>query len=116
MEVKLHWHIYKTNISFNMSLTETWIEIYIFATHCITLKIKIMKKLFAIIALVAFFGAIASPAIAATYSAPIAVKVIDDKPKKAKTAAETDKKADCSSAEKKACCESKKECSGTEKK
>jgi hypothetical protein len=72
-----------------------------------------MKKLFAIIALVAFFGAIASPAIAATYSAPITVKVTDDKPKKAKTA-ETTKKTECSS-EKKACCESKKECSGTEK-
>lgn len=73
-----------------------------------------MKKLFAIIALVAFFGAIASPAIAASFSAPIAVKVIDDKPKKAK-ATETTKKADCP-AEKKACCESKKECAGTEKK
>jgi hypothetical protein len=74
-----------------------------------------MKKLFAIIALVAFFGAIASPAIAATYSAPIAVKSIDDKPKKAKATESTTKKADCP-AEKKACCESKKECAGTEKK
>lgn len=74
-----------------------------------------MKKLFAVIALVAFFGAIASPAIAASYSSPIAVKVIDDKPKKAKTAAESEKKAECSTekkaecaTEKKACCDSKK--------
>ncbi len=74
-----------------------------------------MKKLFAIIALVAFFGAIASPAIAATYSAPIAVKAIDDKPKKAKAAETTTKKADCP-AEKKACCESKSSCAGAEKK
>ncbi len=73
-----------------------------------------MKKLFAIFAMVAFFGAIASPAIAATYSAPIVVKVTDDKPKKAK-ATETTKKADCP-AEKKACCDAKKECAGTEKK
>jgi|APHig6443717817_1056837.scaffolds.fasta_scaffold615766_1 hypothetical protein len=72
-----------------------------------------MKKLFAIIALVTFIGAVASPAIAATYSTPIVVKVNDDKPKKAKEG-ETTKKADCST-EKKACCESKKECSGTEK-
>ncbi len=74
-----------------------------------------MKKLFAVIALVAFFGAIASPAIAASYSSPIAVKVIDEKPKKAKAAGETEKKADCAT-EKKACCDAKKECSGTEKK
>ncbi len=79
-----------------------------------------MKKLFALIAFVAFFGAIASPAIAAAYTAPIAVKVLDDKPKKK---SESDKKSECTgekkaectsekkaecSGEKKACCESKK--------
>jgi len=79
-----------------------------------------MKKLFAVIALVAFFGAIASPAIAASYSAPIAVKVVDEKPKKA---AETEKKADCATekkadcaTEKKAGCETKPACGGTDKK
>jgi hypothetical protein len=74
-----------------------------------------MKKLFAMIALVAFFGAIASPAIAAVYSTPIAVKVNDDKPKKAKATTETtkkDAKAECPAA-KKGCSESKKDCSGT---
>jgi hypothetical protein len=72
-----------------------------------------MKKLFAIIALVAFFGAVASPAIAATFSSPIIVKVTDDKPKKAKATTETtkkDAKADCPAA-KSGCCESKKSCS-----
>lgn len=77
-----------------------------------------MKKLFAIFALVAFFGAIASPAIAASFSAPIVVKVIGDKPKKAKAttqAAKADcsaKKADCKET-KGSCCQAKKECSGT---
>jgi len=79
-----------------------------------------MKKLFAVIALVAFFGAIASPAIAASYSTPIAVKVIDDKPKKAastekKADCATEKKADCAT-EKKAGCETKPACGGTDKK
>lgn len=79
-----------------------------------------MKKLFALIALVAFFGAIATPAVAAAYSAPITVKVADDKPKKAKATTSTDKKA-CSetkacSSEKKACCESKSGCAAAEKK
>ena len=71
-----------------------------------------MKKLFAIIAMVAFLGAVASPAIAATFSAPIVVKVTDDKPKKAKASTETtkkDAKAECTS-KKGSCCESKKEC------
>jgi hypothetical protein len=71
-----------------------------------------MKKLFAMIALAVFLGAIASPAIAAVYSTPIAVKVNDDKPKKAKATTETtkkDAKADCPAA-KKGCCESKKSC------
>lgn len=75
-----------------------------------------MKKLFAIIAMVAFFGAIASPAIAATFSAPIVVRVTDDKPKKAAATSETtkkDAKADCPAA-KSACCDSKKAaCSDT---
>jgi len=73
-----------------------------------------MKKLFALIAVVAFFGAIASPAIAASYSTPIAVEVFDDKPK-AKAAGEKEKKADCATekkadcgGEKKAGCDSKK--------
>jgi len=76
-----------------------------------------MKKLFAIIALVAFFGVIASPAIAASFSAPIVV--VDDKPKKAeaseKKADATEKKADCAT-EKKAGCETKPACGGTDKK
>ncbi|MCB8994586.1 MAG: hypothetical protein H6538_03150 [Bacteroidales bacterium] len=70
-----------------------------------------MKKLFALIALVAFFGAIASPAIAAVYSAPITVKVTDDKPKKGKTTTSTDKKdaKECT-AKKAGCCEGAKSC------
>jgi hypothetical protein len=85
-----------------------------------------MKKLFAIIALVAFFGAIASPAIAATYSTPIAVRVSDDKPKKAKATTEAtkkDEKAGCTDTKKAGCtdakkagCESKKCCPAAEKK
>jgi hypothetical protein len=82
-----------------------------------------MKKLFAIFALVAFFGAIASPAIAAAYSAPITVKVNDDKPKKAKVAADSEKKSTCTSdkktectSEKKASCDSKKACTAKEEK
>lgn len=74
-----------------------------------------MKKLFALIALVAFLGAVSTPAIAASYSTPIAVKVNDDKPKKAKTATvDSEKKSDCST-EKKAGCETKG-CGGAEKK
>jgi hypothetical protein len=74
-----------------------------------------MKKLFAIIAMVAFFGALASPAIAASFSSPIVVKVTDDKPKKAKATTEStkkDAKADCPAA-KSGCCEGKKSCTDT---
>ena len=85
------------------------------------LKPRIMKKLFALVALVTFLGAIASPAVSAAYSAPITIKVIDDKPKKAsattkKAEGTSDQKGSCTSGEKKACCEGKKECAGAEKK
>jgi hypothetical protein len=88
------------------------------------LKPQIMKKVFAIVALVTFLGAIATPAVSAAYSAPITSRIIDDKPKKGSATTSTQKKADgsseqkasCTSGEKKACCEGKKECTGTEKK
>ncbi len=75
-----------------------------------------MKKLFAIFALVAFFGAIASPVIASSFSTPIAIEAIDDKPKKAKVAADAEKKEGCATEKKEGCATEKKACCGSEKK
>jgi hypothetical protein len=73
-----------------------------------------MKKVFALIAFVAFLGVIASPAIAAYNSNPVVVKVTDEKPKKADASEKKEKKSDCAS-EKKGCCEDKKASEGEKK-
>ena len=69
-----------------------------------------MKKLFAIISMVAFFGAIASPVFAIQNSNPIVVTVNDEKPK-TKECDKKEAKKDCAtpcSASKKAACDKEK--------
>jgi Skp family chaperone for outer membrane proteins len=77
-----------------------------------------MKKLFSIIALVAFIGAFAMPAIAADNVKPVISQVADEKPKKeTKDKKEAKKSSDCTATAKKSCGgEKEKACGDKDKK